>query len=183
LPAERAGRPASEAAEAGATQAFRPGHAVHAFVTGLLELALASVCLGAALELAGRSAAAQTSLLAAAVLWLALAMRDLARSWLRTSVYSAELDADGVTVRGLGGPRRWRWDQLSGVEVTKGATMLVTTDGARHRVRAVRGQAQGARFRAAVLARAAARGPGGPGSLPSGPTPGAVEADPREPDP
>ena len=56
---------------------------VHVLVGGLLELALASICLGVAIEVGERSQPAQTSLAIAAAMWLVLGLRDLVRAWLR----------------------------------------------------------------------------------------------------
>jgi hypothetical protein len=193
-----AGPPADQGVRG--TETFRPGRVLHALVGGLLELALASVCLGLAIEAGQRSQGAQTSLAAAAALWLGLGLRDLVRAGLRARVLAAELDGDGVRVRGATGARAWRWDELSAVEVGRGRTTLVTRDGRAHRVHAVRGRAQGERFKARVLARAGAatgispgttpgqRGPGGPDRLqpdsarrtPDAPL---MEAHPGDPDP
>jgi hypothetical protein len=165
-----AGPPADQGVRG--TETFRPGRVLHALVGGLLELALASVCLGLAIAVGERSQGAQTSLAAAAALWLVLGLRDLVRAGLRARVLAAELGQDGVRLRGATGARRWRWEELSDVEVGRDRTRLVTTDGRSHRVQAVRGRAQGERFRARVLARAGAaprpagqREQGGPGRL------------------
>ena len=162
--------PAEPAAAAEQAETFRPGSRAvqHVLVGGLLELALASVCLGVALEVGEQSAGrmgAQTSLGVAAALWLVLGLRDLVRAGLRARVLAAELDGEGVTVRGATGAHRWRYDQLSEVRVRRSRTSLVTRDGGAHRVAAVSGPAQGERFKARVLARAAAAMPGGPGRL------------------
>jgi hypothetical protein len=61
-----------------------------------------------------------------------------------------------VTLHGLGGTRRWRYADLSAVEVSGRRTRLVARDGTVQVVRGVRGAAQGNRFRARVLERAKA---------------------------
>ena len=99
--------PAEPAAAAEQAETFRPGSRAvqHVLVGGLLELALASVCLGVALEVGEQSAGrmgAQTSLGVAAALWLVLGLRDLVRAGLRARVLAAELDGEGVTVRAGG---------------------------------------------------------------------------------
>ncbi|HEY2958220.1 MAG TPA: hypothetical protein VGM21_08430 [Actinomycetota bacterium] len=153
----RAERPGSapagqgDAVAPGELERFRPGGVLHALTSGLLEAALASVLLGLSLR-AGEGAAA--SLTAAALLWAVLAAYSLAVAALRGRVWAAELDADGVVLRRLGGTRRWRYDELSAVEVGRGRTRLVDREGRAHRVRGVRGLAQAHRFRARVLARA-----------------------------
>ena len=146
----------AEAVGQAEVEVFRPGRVVHTLLAGLLELALASVCLGLAIEAGRRSQGAQTSLAAAALLWLVLGLRDLGRALLRATVARAELGPDGVSVHGLLGTRAWRWDELSAVEVGKRRTRLVTRDGRAHRVYALSGPAQGARFKARVMARAGA---------------------------
>ena len=138
------------------TERFRPGGVLHATLSGLIELALASVCLGVALELGERSAQAETSLIVAAVLWTVLAIWSLTTAARRALTDEAVLDADGVTLADLRGRHRLTWDELSAVELSGGRTRLVTRDGRRRRVRGVRGAAQGRRFRARVLARAEA---------------------------
>ncbi len=135
----------------GEVERFQPGGVLHALSSGLLEAALASVLLGLSLQ-AGEGTA--TSLAAAALLWVVLAAYSLAVAGLRARVWAAELDRDGVVLRRLGGARRWRYDQLSAVEIGRGHTRLVDRDGRAHRVRGVRGSAQARRFRARVLARA-----------------------------
>lgn len=145
-----------EAAGDAEVEVFRPGRVLHTLLGGLMELALASVCLGLAIEAGERSQGAQTSLAAAALLWLGLGLRDLVRALLRARVTRAELGDGGVTTHGLLGARRWPWDQLSAVEVARRRTRLVTRDGRAHRVWAVSGPAQGARFKARVTARAEA---------------------------
>jgi hypothetical protein len=143
---------------------FRPGGVLHALTSGLVEAALASVLLGLSLR-AGEREGAAASLTAAAVLWVVLAAYSLAVAGLRARVWAAELDADGVVLRRLAGTRRWRYDELSAVEIGRGHTRLVDRDGRAHRVRGVRGTAQARRFRARVLARATAaaqrQSPGG----------------------
>jgi hypothetical protein len=128
---------------------------LHALTSGLLEAALASVLLGLSLR-AGEREGAAASLTAAALLWAVLAAYSLAVAALRGRVWAAELDADGVALRRLTGTRRWRYDELSAVEVGRGRTRLVDREGRGHRVRAVRGPAQARRFHARVLARATA---------------------------
>jgi hypothetical protein len=154
-PAERSGpAPADhDAAASGEPERFRPGGVLHALTSALVEAALASVLLGLSLR-AGEGAAA--SLTAAAVLWAVLAAYSLAVAALRGRVWTAELDADGVVLRRLTGTRRWRYDELSAVEVGRGRTRLVDRQGRAHRVNGVRGAAQARRFRARVLARATA---------------------------
>ena len=137
-------------------EVFRPGRVLHTLLGGLMELALASVCLGLASEAGARNQSAQTSLAAAALLWLVLGLRDLARALLRARVTRAELGPEGVTTHGLLGARSWRWDQLSEVQVSRRRTRLVTRDGRASRLWAVSGPAQGARFQARVTARAEA---------------------------
>ena len=140
-------------------ECFRPGGVPHALISGLVEAALASVLLGLSLRATGREGTA-ASLAAASLLWAVLAAYSLAVAALRARVWAAELDDDGVVLRRLGGSRRWRYGQLSAVEIGRGRTRLVDRDGGAHLVRAVRGGAQAHRFRARVLARAtAAAGP------------------------
>jgi hypothetical protein len=160
VPAPRAPRAtttgqAPEPAPGHEVEHFRPGGVPHALISGLLEAALASVLLGLSLRAGGREGIA-ASLAAAALLWAVLAAYSLAVAALRARVWAAELDDDGVVLRRLGGSRRWRYGELSAVEVGRGRTRLVDRDARAHRVRAVRGQAQAHRFRARVLARATA---------------------------
>ena len=164
-PADPAARPVS--AGPGATpsdevERFQPGGVLHALSSGLLEAAVASVLLGLSLQAERDGVAA--SLAAAAVLWAALAVYSLAVAGLRARVWAAELDRDGVVLRRLAGARRWRYDELSAVEVGRGGTRLVDRGGRAHQVRGVHGAAQARRFRARVLARAtdAAGGPSVP---------------------
>jgi hypothetical protein len=166
-PADPAARPAAAGPGAGSApsdevERFQPGGVPHALSSGLLEAALASVLLGLSLQAERDGVAA--SLAAAAVLWAALAVYSLAVAGLRARVWAAELDRDGVVLRRLAGARRWRYDELSAVEVGRGGTRLVDRGGRAHRVRGVRGAAQARRFRARVLARAteAAAGPAVP---------------------
>jgi hypothetical protein len=159
---------AQEPQELPEVERFRPGGVMHALVSGLVELALASVCLGLALELGERSDQAQTSLLVAALLWLALAVVSLAVAGLRARVDEAELDAGGVTLAGPRGRRHLAWDELSAVEVSRAGARLVLRDGRKRRVRGVRGAAQARRFRERVLARATAASGAGPDTLPDG---------------
>jgi hypothetical protein len=92
----------------------------------------------------------------ASLLWGVLAVVSLGVAWLRARVLAAELDDEAVVLHGPGGTRRFRYDELSAVEVSGRRTRLVTRDGAVRVVRGVRGAAQGNRFRARVLARAEA---------------------------
>ncbi len=151
------------------TERFRPGGVLHALASGLLELALAAVLLAVSLLLGDGNAAAATSLLAAALLWAVLGVFSLVVALLRAKVLSVELDDEAVVLHGVGGTRRYRYGDLSAVEVSRARTRLVRRDGKGHTVRGVRGPAQGNRFRARVLARATqaveAAG-GGPGRLP-----------------
>ncbi|HZD70062.1 MAG TPA: hypothetical protein VFA45_14505, partial [Actinomycetes bacterium] len=92
-----------------------------------------------------------------------LAAYSLVIALLRARVLAAELDDDAVVLHGVGGARRYRYGDLTAVEVSRGRTRLVRRDGRAHAVRGVRGAAQGNRFRARVLARAteaAGRNPG-----------------------
>jgi hypothetical protein len=148
------------------TERFKPGGVVHALVSGLLELALAAVLLAVSLLQSDSSAGVAASLLAAAVLWTVLGVYSLTMALLRARVLEAELDDEGVVLHGVGGTRRHRYGDLSAVEVSRGRTRLVGRDGRVHTVRGVRGQAQGNRFRARVLARATEAARGGPGRLP-----------------
>ena len=123
------------------TERFQPGGVTHALVSGLVELALASALLAGSV---------------ASLLWAVLAVASLLGAWLRARVLAAELDDEAVTLHGLGGARRYRYDELSAVEVSGRRTRLVARDGGVRVVRGVRGPAQGNRFRARVLARAKA---------------------------
>jgi hypothetical protein len=150
------------------TERFRPGGVTHAAVSGLLEAALASALFGGSLLVARSSRDAAASLSAAALLWAVLAVYSLVVALLRARVFGADLDDEAVVLHGLGGARRYRYEELSAVEVSRGRTRLVTRDGRTRVVRGVRGTSQGNRFRARVLARAtAAAGSGGgaPGRL------------------
>jgi hypothetical protein len=147
------------ATPAGGLERFRPGGVFHALSSGLLEAALASVLLGLSLRAEREGVAA--SLVAAALLWVVLAAYSLAVAGLRARVWAAELDRDGVVLRRVGGARRWRYEELSAVEVGRGRTRLVDREGRAHRVRGVRGTAQARRFRARVLARATEAAGGG----------------------
>ena len=143
--------PARDTAE---VERFRPGGVVHALASGLLEAALALVLFGCS-QLAGdANPGLAASLVVAAVLWAALSLYSLAVGALRARVWGATLDGDGVVVRGLAGARRWRYEELSAVEIGGGRTRLVARDGRTRRVRGVRGPGQGRRFRARVLDRA-----------------------------
>ncbi|HKE99308.1 MAG TPA: hypothetical protein VKG45_10310 [Actinomycetes bacterium] len=148
-----------------AVERFQPGGVLHALVSGLLGLALASLLLGAGLAAGERSREAGSSLLAAALLWAVLALWSLAQSVLRARMLVAELDAGGVTVRGVAGSRRHRYQELSAVRLARGRVRLVTRSGRVVHVRAVRGVAQGRRFRERLLSRAAAAAGSGPDRL------------------
>jgi hypothetical protein len=138
------------------TERFQPGGVTHALVSGLVELALASALLAGS-QLAGdASSGAAASLSAASLLWAVLGVVSLAVAWLRARVLAAELDDEAVVVHGLGGTHRYRYEELSAVEVSGRRTRLVARDGRVRVVRGVRGAAQGNRFRARVLARARA---------------------------
>jgi hypothetical protein len=136
------------------TERFRPGGVTHALVSGLVEAALALALLGGSLLAAPSSAGAATSLAVAALLWGVLAVWSLAVALLRARFYAAELDDEAVVLHGPGGARRYRYDELSAVRVSRGRTRLVARDGRVRPVRGVRGAAQGNRFRERVLARA-----------------------------
>jgi hypothetical protein len=138
------------------TERFQPGGVTHALVSGLVELALASALLAGSLAVSESSPGTATSLSVASLLWAALAVVSLVVAWLRARVLAAELDDEAVTLHGLGGARRYRYDELSAVEVSGRRTRLVARDGGVRVVRGVRGPAQGNRFRASVLARAKA---------------------------
>ncbi len=146
--------PEAEAAAAAVTERFQPGGVLHALVSGLLEAALAAVLLACSLLVGGSSDAVATSLTAAAVLWGVLSVVSLVTALLRARVHAAELDDEAVALHGVTGARRYRYDELSAVEVSRGRTRLVSRNGRAHMVRGVRGPAQGNRFRARVLARA-----------------------------
>jgi hypothetical protein len=162
--------PAPEEAAPPTVERFQPGGVVHALVGGLLELALAAILLAVSLELGRRDQpAAATSLAVAAALWVALSLYGLATAALRARVLAAELDDEAVALHGIAGTRRYRYDELSAVEVSRGRTRLVGRDGRVHPVRGVRGADQGRRFRTRVLARATAaagRGAANPGADP-----------------
>jgi hypothetical protein len=153
------------------TERFQPGGVTHALVSGLVEAALAAALFGGSLLASGSSPGAAASLSVAGLLWAVLAAFSLVVAWLRSRVLAAELDDEAVVLHGLGGARRYRYDELSAVEISRRRTRLVARDGRVKVVRGVRGTAQGNRFRARVLARAkaAARSIGGPtDSLPAG---------------
>jgi hypothetical protein len=145
------------------TERFQPGGVTHALVSGLVELALASALLAGSLAVAESSSGASTSLALASLLWAVLAAVSLVVAWLRARVLAAELDDEAVVLHGPGRSRRYRYDELSAVEVSGRRTRLVARDGRARVVRGVRGAAQGNRFRARVLARARAAVAGGPG--------------------
>ena len=138
------------------TERFQPGGVTHALVSGLLELALASALLAGSQAVSDSSQGAAASLSVASLLWAVLAVVSLAVAWLRARVLAAELDDEAVVLHGLGGARRYRYADLSAVEVSGRRTRLVARDGTTRVVRGVRGPAQGNRFRARVLARAKA---------------------------
>jgi hypothetical protein len=150
----------------GVTERFQPGGVLHALLSGLVEIALASVLLGLSSLAADASQGAASALAVAALLWAVLAVWSLATAALRAKVFAAELDDEAVVLHGLGPARRHRYADLSAVEVSRGRTRLVRRDGRTRTVRGVRGAAQGNRFRARVLARAteaaAGRLPGDP---------------------
>jgi hypothetical protein len=152
------------------TERFQPGGVTHALVSGLVEAALASALFGAAALAESSSPGAAASLSVAGLLWAVLAAYSLAVAWLRARVLAAELDDEAVVLHGLRGARRYRYDELSAVEVTRRHTRLLARDGRVARVRGVRGVAQGNRFRARVLASAsaAAGAAAGADSLPAG---------------
>jgi hypothetical protein len=143
------------------TERFQPGGVTHALVSGLVEAALATALLGGSLAAADSSPGAAASLAAASVLWGALAAFSLTVAWLRARVLAAELDDEAVVLHGPGGARRFRYEELSAVEVSGRRTRLIARDGTTRVVRGVRGAAQGNRFRARVLARAKAAAAGG----------------------
>jgi hypothetical protein len=145
------------------TERFQPGGVLHALVSGLLSAALALLLLGLSLQLGGGSTGVAASLAAAALVWAALSLVGLGSALLRARVLAAELDGDGVTLHGAFGARRYRYAELSAVELGHGRVRLVTRDGRVRRVRGVRGADQGGRFRARVLARAEAAAEAAPG--------------------
>ncbi len=151
------------------TERFQPGGVTHALVSGLVELALAAALLAWSLVVSESSPEAATSLSAAALVWAVLAVVSLAVAWLRARVLAAELDDEAVVLHGLGGARRYRYEDLSAVEVSGRRTRLVARDGTVVVVRGVRGPAQGNRFRARVLARARAAAAAEADTLPAGP--------------
>jgi hypothetical protein len=138
------------------TERFQPGGVTHALVSGLVELALASALLAGSLAVSGSSPATAASLSVASLLWAVLGLVSLVVAWLRARVLAAELDDEAVVLHGIGGARRYRYGELSAVEVSGRRTRLVGRDGGVRVVRGVRGAAQGNRFRARVLARARA---------------------------
>ena len=164
------------------TERFQPGGVTHALVSGLVELALAAALLAWSLVVSESSPEAATSLSAAAMIWAVLAVVSLAVAWLRARVLAAELDDEAVVLHGLAGARRYRYEELSAVEVSGRRTRLVARDGGVRVVRGVRGAAQGNRFRARVLARAKASAgvDGGSGGLKPGPPVDNLPADQSE---
>jgi hypothetical protein len=138
------------------TERFQPGGVTHALVSGLVELALASALLAGSLVASESSPGAAASLSVASLLWAVLGVVSLVVAWLRARVLAAELDDEAVVLHGIGGARRYRYGELSAVEVSGRRTRLVARDGSVRAVRGVRGAAQGNRFRARVLARARA---------------------------
>ena len=152
------------------TERFQPGGVAHALVSGLVELALAAALLAWSLVVSESSPAAATSLSVAALIWAVLAVVSLAVAWLRARVLAAELGDEAVVLHGPGRTRRYRYDELSAVEVSGRRTRLVTRGGTVQAVRGVRGAAQGNRFRARVLERAKAAAAAAD-SLPAGPRP------------
>jgi hypothetical protein len=150
---------------------FQPGGVTHALVSGLVEAALASVLLGFSLLAEESSPGAAASLSVASVLWAVLAVYSLATALLRARVLAAELDDQAVVLRGPRGARRYPYEELSAVEVSRRRTRLVARDGRVRTVHGVRGVQQGNRFRARVLARAKAASLAG--RLPAGDLPAA----------
>ena len=147
------------------TERFQPGGVTHALVSGLVELALAAALMAWSLVASESSPEAATSLSVAALVWAVLAVVSLAVAWLRARVLAAELDDEAVVLHGPGGSRRYRYGDLSAVEVSGRRTRLGARDGTVRVVRGVRGAAQGNRFRARVLERAKAAVAGGSGGL------------------
>ena len=137
------------------TERFQPGGVTHALVSGLVELALASALLAGSLAVSESSPGAATSLAVASLLWAVLASSACSWPGYGRRCLAAELDDEAVTLHGLGGARRYRYDELSAVEVSGRRTRLVARDGG---VGPVAGSAarQSGRFRARVLARAKA---------------------------
>jgi hypothetical protein len=150
------------------TERFQPGGVTHALVSGLAEAALASALFGASLLAGESSPGAAASLSVAGLLWAVLAAASLVMAWLRARVLAAELDDEAVVLHGPGRPRRYRYGELSAVEVSRRRTRLVARDGRAAVVRGVRGTAQGNRFRARVLARARAAAQAEADTLPAG---------------
>ena len=161
------------------TERFQPGGVTHALVSGLVEAALAMALLGGSLLAAPSSAGAATSLSVAALLWAVLAVYSLAVALLRARVDAAELDDQAVVLHGLGGASRYRYDELSAVQVSRGRTRLVARDGRVRAVRGVRGAVQGNRFRERVLARATEAAAGSGGLKPSPPGAARLPGDPE----
>ena len=149
------------------TERFQPGGVTHALVSGLVELALAAALLAVSQAVSGSNPGTAASLSVAGLLWAVLGVVSLVMAWLRSRVLAAELDDEAVVLHGLGGARRYRYDELSAVEVSGRRTRLVARDGTARVVRGVRGAAQGNRFRTRVLARAQAAAAGEADTLPA----------------
>jgi hypothetical protein len=146
--------PARATAAPYVTERFQPGGVMQALVSGLIELALAAVFLAVSLLFSDSNEPVANSFAAAAALWAVMAVYSLVLSLLRARVLAAELDDQAVVLHGIGGARRFTYDQLSAVEVSRNRTRLVARSGRGYTVRGVRGRAQGNRFRTRVLARA-----------------------------
>jgi hypothetical protein len=176
--------PARAAAAPKVTERFQPGGVIQALVSGLIELALAAVFLAVSLLFGDSNQPVANSFAAAAAIWAVMAVYSLVLCLLRARVLAAELDDRAVVLHGVGGTRRFTYDQLSAVEVSRNRTRLVARTGRGYTVRGVRGRAQGNRFRTAVLARAteaAGRRQGGKGGAGTGVEPGVEQgAAPRE---
>jgi hypothetical protein len=146
--------PARAAAAPKVTERFQPGGVIQALVSGLIELALAAVFLAVSLLFGDSNQPVANSFAAAAAIWAVMAVYSLVLCLLRARVLAAELDDRAVVLHGVGGARRFTYDQLSAVEVSRNRTRLVARSGRGYTVRGVRGRAQGNRFRTAVLDRA-----------------------------
>jgi hypothetical protein len=171
--------PARAAAAPKVTERFQPGGVIQALVSGLIELALAAVFLAVSLLFGDSNQPVANSFAAAAAIWAVMAVYSLVLCLLRARVLAAELDDRAVVLHGVRGARRFTYDQLSAVEVSRNRTRLVARSGRGYTVRGVRGRAQGNRFRTAVLARATEAvgrrqgGKGGKGGADTGVEPGA----------